>query len=102
MLHLDDSDAEFTNQGPVADKDPFAFEGLSFTVEKATLAASYAAIPVHTADTHFRGVSSGDWAVAPAVHVFFLLLTAVTVPLFTYRLALRFGYMGPRRTSVDE
>lgn len=76
-----------------ADSSPFAFVGPSLVVETPPFATAYAGIPSQTVSPHLwlTASSVGDWTAAPAVHLTFIVLTVVAIPLFIYRLALRFG-----------
>jgi hypothetical protein len=94
MLHPDDLNSGPSRSPSVSgDSLPFAFGGPSFGVETPPFATAYAGVPSQTVRAHssFSPGSVNDWTVAPAVLLIFIVLTAVAIPLFIYRLALRFG-----------
>jgi hypothetical protein len=92
MLHPVDPNSG-SSQSPTASADgfPFAVVGPTFAVEPPLFATAYAGVPSQTLGAHswLSPGTAGDCTVGPAVHLVFIVVTAVTIPFFIYRLALR-------------
>jgi hypothetical protein len=92
MLHpVDANSGSSQSFGASADGLPFALLGPTFAVEPPLFATAYAGVPSQTlgAQSWLSPGTAGDWTVGPAVHLVFIVLTAVTIPFFIYRFALR-------------
>jgi hypothetical protein len=90
MLHPVDPNSG-SSQSPTASADgfPFAVVGPTFAVEPPLFATAYAGVPSQTLGVHssLSPGTAGDWTVGPAVHLVFIVVTAVTIPFFIYRFA---------------
>jgi len=104
MLHPGDPNSG-SSQRPAVSADGFSFALVreSFAVETPPFATAYERVPAPGVGAHswLSPGSADDWTVAPATLVIFIALTAVAIPLFIYRLALRFGCIRHPKSSSD-